>query len=49
MNESTSSTTPRPVAPWVAPAVEELGKLSDLTLDGLSCDPEADPSTCFPA
>jgi hypothetical protein len=47
MNESTS---PRPVAPWVAPVVEELGKLSDLTLDGISavCVPEEDPDGCFP-
>lgn len=48
MNESMSSVTPRSVEPWVAPVVEELGKLSDLTLDGLSCDPEGDPASCFP-
>jgi hypothetical protein len=48
MNESMSSTTPRTVAPWVAPVIEELGKLSDLTLEGLSCFPDSPPEDCFP-
>lgn len=50
MNESMSSTAPRSPALWIAPVVEELGKLSDLTLEGFSegCDVETDPFGCFP-
>lgn len=52
MNDSISSVTPRAVAPWVVPVVEELGALADLTLQSgstgpVDCDPDF-PETCGP-
>ncbi len=52
MNESKSFAIPRSPARWVAPMVEELGALSDLTLQAGSPDPQdcvpEDPSSCEP-
>jgi hypothetical protein len=44
------SAAPAPRRPWVAPRVDDLPRLTDLTLqsDGIDGDCTLDPSSCFP-
>lgn len=45
-----SSQSSAPRRPWLAPRVDELPRLTDLTLQsgGVPGDCEDDPSSCFP-